>query len=79
MSTATTDKPNVVPRQELEARAVEAYRSAELSSSQVGEMLGLDYWDTRTFLTKHRVYPQYDVEDLMQDIENLKRLKQKQK
>lgn len=77
MFTATIDRPDVMPRQELEARVVEAYHSAELSSSQLGEMLGLDSWDTRTFLTEHQVYPQYDVEDLMQDIENLKRLKQK--
>ena len=63
-----------IPQKALELLAVDGYRRAAISASQVGEMLGLDYWATRAFLTEHHVYPQYGMDDLMQDIENLKRL-----
>jgi len=37
-------------------------------------MLGLDYWQTRAFLTEHKVYPLYDVEDFDGDMNVLTRL-----
>lgn len=62
----------------LELLAVEGYRRATLSSGQVGEMLGLDYWQTQEFLMAHGAYPQYDVQDFKQDMATLERLRQKQ-
>ncbi len=88
MSTITIELPESV-RESLEAQgwelgrltleslAVEGYQRAALSGGQVGEMLGLDYWQTRAFLAEHKVYPQYDVEDFEQDLATLTRLKQK--
>ena len=88
MSTITIDLPETIrqqleeteelPRFTLEAVAVMGYRRAALSGSQVGAMLGLDYWDTVAFLSKHNVYPQYDVEDFQRDLETLDRLRRKQ-
>ncbi len=89
MSTVTFEMPDAIykiltaagwdiPQKALELLAVDGYRRAAISGSQVGEMLGLDYWQTRAFLTEHQVYPQYDMDDLMQDMKNLKRLQQKQ-
>ncbi len=82
MSTITIELPEPIhdtlraegqelSRLTLESLAVEGYRRAVLSGGQVGEMLGLDYWQTRAFLTEHRVYPQYDVEDFEQDLATL--------
>ena len=72
MSTVTIELPESV----RESLAVEGYQRAALSGGQVGEMLGLDYWQTRAFLTEHKVYPQYDVEDFEQDLATLARLEQ---
>ena len=88
MSTVTVELPDPVreglqeqgqelPRLTLKLLVVEGYRRATLSGGQVGEMLGLDYWQTRALLTEHRVYPQYDVEDFEQDMATLTRLSQK--
>ncbi|HEX4024629.1 MAG TPA: hypothetical protein VHX52_07995 [Steroidobacteraceae bacterium] len=37
-------------RHVVEDAAIERYRTGRLSHSQVGEALGLDYWQTETFL-----------------------------
>jgi len=89
MSTVTIELPEPIresleaqwqelPRFILEHLAVEGYRQALLSHGQVGEMLGLGYWEAQAFLTKHKVYPQYNVEDFEQDLATLARLGQKQ-
>ena len=71
------EKPDL-SRSEQEAIAVDAYRRADISGSQVGAMLGMDYWETVAFLTKHQVYPQYNLEDLEQDRRTLAALRQEQ-
>jgi hypothetical protein len=44
------ETPDAVGRHEMEDAAIEGYRAGLLSHRQVGEMLGLDYWQTETFL-----------------------------
>ena len=66
-----------LPRYLLEHLAVEGYRTAALSQGQAGEMLGLNYWEAQAFLSRHKVYPQYDVEDFLQDLATLELLSQK--
>jgi Uncharacterised protein family (UPF0175) len=42
--------PDAVGRHVMEDAAIEGYRAGRLSHRQVGEMLGLDYWQTEVFL-----------------------------
>ncbi len=51
----------------LENVAVEEYRAGHLSHRQVGEMLGLDYWQAETFLLQHRVPLNHTLADLEAD------------
>jgi predicted HTH domain antitoxin len=50
-----------------EDAAIEGYRSGRLSHRQVGEMLGLDYWQTERFLAERKVAINYSVDDLQAD------------
>ena len=63
-----------VPRRALEAIAIEAYRSGALSRAQVGDLLGLSFWETEAFLKEHQAYLDYSVEDLEEDRATLKRI-----
>ncbi len=54
-------------RRALEALAVEAYRAELVSQSQVGEILGLNFWETERFLKERRAFLHYDEDDLEND------------
>jgi predicted HTH domain antitoxin len=54
-------------RRALEALAIEAYRAVLISQPQVGEILGLDFWETERFLKERRAFLHYDDDDLRQD------------
>jgi predicted HTH domain antitoxin len=54
-------------RRALEALAFEAYRAEVVSQPQVGEILGLDFWETERFLKERRAFLHYDEDDLQQD------------
>jgi predicted HTH domain antitoxin len=47
--------------------AIEEYRAGRLSQRQVGEVLGLDYWQTERFLVERNVALNYSVADLEAD------------
>jgi predicted HTH domain antitoxin len=51
----------------LEAIAVEGYREGTLTRDQVGQLLGLSFWDTEAFLKRRHALLQYTDEDLEQD------------
>lgn len=51
----------------LEAIAVEGYRDGALTRNQVGQLLGLSFWDTEAFLKRRHAFLQYTEEDLEQD------------
>ena len=61
------DTAEDVARQIAENAAIEAYRAGRLSHRQVGGMLGLDYWQTETFLAEHGVPLNYTLADLEAD------------
>jgi len=61
------DTPEAMARQLLENSAVEGYRAGRLSHRQVGEMLGLDYWQAEAFLRDRRVALNYGVAELDAD------------
>ena len=63
-----------VPRRVVEAVALEAYRSDALSREQVGDLLGLSFWETEAFLIEHQAYLDYSVEDLDADRATLRRI-----
>ena len=63
-------------REALEAIAIAGYRSGSLTAFQAGRLLG---WTSRfefeAFLKNRGIYDQsYSVEDLDEDLENLRRL-----
>ena len=61
------ETPSARSRRVLENTAIEEYRIGRLSQRQVGEVLGLDYWQTETFLTERKVALNYHLEDLAVD------------
>lgn len=63
-----------VPRRVLEAIAVEGYRSGALSRAQVGDLLGLSFWETEAFLKERQAYLAYRTEDFEEDRATLKRI-----
>jgi hypothetical protein len=68
------ETPDAVGRHVMEDAAVEGYRAGRLSHRQVGEMLGLDYWQTEVFLKDRRVVLNYSAADLEADKATLDRI-----
>ena len=68
------ETPEDMGRHLLENAAIEEYRAGRLSHRQVGEMLGLDYWQVERFLTEHRVPLNYSMADLEADRATLERI-----
>ena len=55
--------PGSMPRQLLEAWAVEAYRGEKLTRLQVGRLLGLNRWQAEEFLASHNALQAYNLAD----------------
>jgi predicted HTH domain antitoxin len=68
------DTPQDIGRHVVEDAVVERYRTGRLSQRQVGEALGLDYWQTEAFLQERGVYPNYSTEDLDADATTLEKI-----
>jgi predicted HTH domain antitoxin len=68
------ENPDAVARHVMEDAAIEGYRAGRLSHRQVGEMLGLDYWQTETFLKDRGVPLNYSAADLKADTETLAKI-----
>lgn len=64
-----------LPRQFLEAFAVVAYRAEKISRRQAGLILGMDRWQTESFLTKRDAQHSYTPADW--SLESLARLAHK--
>lgn len=64
-----------IERRVAEGYAVEAYRRGDLSSRQVGQLLGFaDRAQTERFLSERQAFPNYGPEDFAEDIQALKDL-----
>jgi hypothetical protein len=61
------DTPDAVGQHVVEDAVIERYRAGRLSHRQVGEILGLDYWQTERFLTDRGVALNYSADDLEAD------------
>jgi predicted HTH domain antitoxin len=68
------ETPNDVARHVLEGAAVERYRAGRLTQRQVGAMLGLDYWQTESFLNERAVPINYLPADLAADHDTLEKI-----
>jgi len=61
------ETPDAVGQHVMEDAAIEGYRAGRLTQRQVGAMLGLDYWQTETFLKERGVPLNYSVADFAAD------------
>ena len=68
------ETPDVVGRHVMEDAAIEGYRAGRLTQRQVGAMLGLDYWQTETFLSERSVPLNYSATDLAADNATLEKI-----
>lgn len=68
---------DTMPRQILEAFAIETYRSGSITRHQVSQLLGLDYWETDAFLDRHSAKQPYTLADLEVDRASLKNLRER--
>jgi len=68
------ETPEAVGRHVLEDAGIEGYRAGRLSHRQVGEMLGLDYWQTEAFLKQRGVPVNYSAADLEADNATLEKI-----
>lgn len=68
------ETPDAVARHVMEDAAIEGYRTGRLSQRQVGEMLGLDYWQTEAFLSQRGVPLNYSAADLEADSATLNKI-----
>jgi predicted HTH domain antitoxin len=68
------ETPDAIGRHVVEDAAVEGYRAGRLTHRQFGEMLGLDYWQSETFLRQRGVPLNYSVADLEADNATLARI-----
>jgi predicted HTH domain antitoxin len=68
------ETPDAVGRHVMEDAAIEGYRAGRLTQRQVGTMLGLDYWQTETFLNDRDVKLNYSPADLAADNSTLEKI-----
>jgi predicted HTH domain antitoxin len=68
------ETPEARSRQLAEDAAIEKYRVGRLSQRQVGEMLGLDYWQTEHLLAERKVSVNYSRADLEEDRNTLEKI-----
>lgn len=68
------ETPDAVGRHVMEDAAIEGYRAGRLTQRQVGAMLGLDYWQTETFLNERAVSLNYSAADLAADNATLEKI-----
>jgi hypothetical protein len=68
------ETPDIAGRRVMESAAIEGYRAGRLTQRQLGVMLGLDYWQTETFLSERAVPLNYAATDLTTDNATLEKI-----
>ena len=61
-------------RQAVEALVTQAYRAGKLTHAQVGEILGLDRWQTDLFLKNAKAFRPNEADEFASDIVALRRI-----
>ena len=65
-----------LPRAALESLALEAYRSGTLTTAQLRRLLGFgSRYELDGFLKQAGIYLDYDLDDLKQDLETIRRVR----
>ena len=54
--------------------AVHLYEQQRLSIGKARELAGMSLWEFRQLLASRRIHPHYDVEDLDEDLDTLRKL-----
>ncbi len=67
LALAIGETPHVRARRVLEHIAIGEYCAGRVSHRQVGDVLGLDYWQTERFLTDRSVPQNCALDDLNAD------------
>ena len=68
------ETPQAIARHVVEDAVIERYRAGRLSHRQIGEALGLDYWQTEAFLKERGVPLNYSLADLDADEATLEKI-----
>ena len=68
------DTPQAIGRHLVEDAVIERYRAGRLSHRQVGEALGLNYWQVESFLKERSVPLNYALTDLEADQATLEKI-----
>jgi hypothetical protein len=68
------ETPDTVVRRVMQGAAIEGYRAGRLTQRQVGAMLGLDYWQTESFLSERSAPINYSATDLAADNATLEKI-----
>jgi predicted HTH domain antitoxin len=68
------DTPQAIGRHLVEDAVIERYRTGRLSHRQVGEALGLNYWQAEAFLQARGVPLNYALTDLEADQATLEKI-----
>jgi len=68
------DTPQAIGRHLVEDAVIERYRAGRLSHRQVGEALGLNYWQAEAFLKERGVPLNYSLADLEADGATLEKM-----
>jgi predicted HTH domain antitoxin len=68
------DTPQAIGRHLVKDAVIERYRTGRLSHRQVGEALGLNYWQAEAFLQERGVALNYVLTDLEADQATLETL-----
>lgn len=63
-----------LPRQTLEALILHAYRKGQLTHAQVGELLGLNRFETDAFLKDSEAFRLDESQEFAEDLERLRRI-----
>ena len=69
------DSARMTAEQLLVELAVHLYEQGRLSIGKAHELAGLSLWEFRQLLGFRHIAPHFDVEDLEQDLETLRRLR----
>lgn len=63
-----------MPRKLLELIAIEGYRERLLSRRQVGELLGLNFWETEQLLKEREAHLHLTLEDIQEDVQTMRKV-----
>jgi hypothetical protein len=77
LARALGGEPSNLPQRTIEAATLQQYAAGKITHAQVGEILGLDRWQTDALLQKQNVFPPGFDEEFKDDLNRLRQAVQK--